>query len=134
MSNELNPIELIKGFLMKCKNLEVWQKSSKICSEIYIYFKECNDYGFKDQITRSSLSVPSNIAEGIERNSDKDTIRFLDISKASIAEVQTQIYIGMKISYVDLKIGNYWINEYDEISKMISGLMKYYKSSLVQSS
>jgi len=119
---------------MKCKNLEVWQKSSKICSEIYLHFKDFNDYGFKDQITRSSLSVPSNIAEGIERNSDKDTLRFLDIAKASIAEVQTQIYIGMKISYIDLKIGNCWINEYDEISKMISALMRYYKSSIVQSS
>jgi len=113
---------------MKCKDLEVWQKSSKICSEIYIYFKTCNDYSFKDQITRSSLSVPSNISEGIERSSDKDTLRFLDISKASIAEVQTQIYIGMKINYIDLKMGNLWINEYDEISKMISGLIKYYRN------
>jgi len=113
---------------LKCKNLEVWQKSSKICSEVYLYFKDFCDFGFKDQITRSSLSVPSNIAEGIERESDKDTIRFLDFSKSSIAEVQTQIYIGMKIEYIDSNTGNRWIKEYDEISKMLSGLMRTIKN------
>ena len=108
---------------MKCKNLEIWKRSSRICSEVYIYLKPCKDFGFKDQLTRSALSVPSNIAEGVEKISDKDTIRFLDIARGSIAEVQTQIYIGMKIEYVDNKTGTLWINEYDEISKMITSFI-----------
>jgi four helix bundle protein len=101
--------------------LEVWQKSSKICSEVYLYFRDFCDFGFKDQITRSALSIPS--------NSDKDIIRFLDIARASLAEVQTQIYIGMKIEYIDFDIGNKWIKEYDEISKMLSGLIRTIKNS-----
>jgi len=108
---------------MKCKNLDIWKRSSKICSDIYIYFKDCRDYGFKDQLTRASLSVASNIAEGVEKSSDKDTIRFLDIARGSIAEVQTQIYIGIKIEYIDKQIGIEWINEYEEISKMITAFI-----------
>ena len=112
---------------MKCKNLGIWKRSSKICSDIYIYFSDFKDYGFKDQITRASLSIASNIAEGIEKNSDKDTIRFLDIARGSVAEVQTQIYIGMNIKYIDKTTGMNWINEYEEISKMITSLIKTIK-------
>ena len=115
---------------MKCKNLDIWKRSSKICSEIYLYFKECKDYGFKDQITRSALSIPSNIAEGVEKISDKDTMKFLDIARGSIAEVQTQIYIGIKIEYIENKIGLEWIDEYEEISKMITSFINYMKKGL----
>jgi len=78
---------------MKCKNLDVWKRACAISAEIYIHFRSSQDYGFKDQVTRSGLSVASNIAEGIERYSDKETIRFLDIARASAAELQTQIYL-----------------------------------------
>ena len=73
---------------MKCEKLDVWKKASQVCVNIYKSFQSCKDYGFKDQITRSALSVPSNIAEGIERFSDREKIRFLDIAKGSIAAVQ----------------------------------------------
>ena len=115
---------------MKAKNLDIWKRSSKICSDIYIYFKDCKDYGFKDQITRSSLSIPSNIAEGIEKISDKETIKFLDIARGSLSEVWTQIYIGMKIDYIENKIGKDWISEYDEIGKMLSSLIGRIKKEL----
>ena len=110
--------------------MDIWKRASKIRSEIYLYFKECKDYGFKDQITRSALSVPSNIAEGVEKTSDKDTIKFLDIARGSIAEIQTQIYIGMKIEYIDTKSGNSWINEYEEISKMITSFISILRKGL----
>ncbi len=90
---------------MKCESLDVWKRTSRLSADIYLYFKEFNDYGFKDQITRSSLSVASNIAEGVERYSDKETIRFLDIARASCAELMTQIYIGIKIGYIEKEIG-----------------------------
>lgn len=109
---------------MNCKNLDVWKRSAALSSEIYLHLADLKDYGFKDQLTRSGLSIPSNIAEGLERLSDKEKIRFLDISRASLAEAQTQIYIGMKIDYIDKTIGNKWIKELEEIGKMITGLMK----------
>ena len=109
---------------MKCQNLDVWKRAAALNADIYIQLKSLKDYGFKDQLTRSSLSVPSNIAEGIERVSEQEKIRFLDIVRASIAEAKTQIYIGMKIEYIPRKIGNLWIKEYEELGKMITSLMQ----------
>jgi len=62
---------------MGFEQLEVWKRSSKLCTDIYKHFKNGKDYGFKDQITRSALSIPSNIAEGEERESLKENLRFL---------------------------------------------------------
>ncbi len=100
----------------------------KISVEIYKYFANFKDYGFKDQITRGSLSIASNIAEGIERISDKDTMRFLDIARASSAELMTQIYIGIEIGYIEKDTGLKWIKETEIIAKMISSLIKSIKT------
>ena len=109
---------------MKCKNLDVWKRSCKISVEIYKYFISLQDYGFKDQITRSSLSIASNIAEGMEKDSNKDKIRFLNISQGSISELITQIYIGIEINYIDRKIGLSWIYELEQLLKMLSMLKR----------
>jgi len=112
---------------MKCENLDVWKRSASLSSELYLYFRESKDYGFKDQITRSGLSIPSNIAEGIERESDKESLHFLDIAQGSCAELKTQIYIGMKIDYIDRENGKKWIEEIAAINRMIGGLKKSIK-------
>ena len=114
---------------MKCEKLDVWKKSAALSAEIYLYFRDFKDYGFKDQITRSGLSIPSNIAEGIERVSDKESYRFLDIAQGSAAELKTQIYIGMKIDYIEKDQGFRWIDELENIGKMIVGLKKRYLSN-----
>ena len=108
---------------MKCRSLEVWKRAAALSSNIYRELSGLQDYGFKDQLTRSGLSVPSNIAEGMERISEKEKVRFLDIARGSIAEAQTQIYIGMKIEYINTEIGNNWIREFEEIGKMVTGLI-----------
>jgi four helix bundle protein len=113
---------------MKCENLDVWKKSCRLSVEIYKYFRDCKDYGFKDQITRSSLSIPSNIAEGMEKNYQKEKLRFFEISKGSVAELITQIYIGIEIDYIKKSIGLDWIERLNEISKMINGLGKYHRN------
>ena len=115
---------------MKCENLDVWKKSCKITVEIYKYFKDCKDFGFKDQITRASLSIPSNIAEGMEKSYQKEKIRYFEISKGSIAELITQIYIGIEIDYIEKEVGLDWIGKLDEISKMVVGLSKYHKNRI----
>ena len=81
---------------MAFEDLDVWKRSASLSTEIYIELKQLKDFGFKDQITRSGLSIPSNIAEGIDRNSDKETINFLSYAKGSCAELRTQIYIGIR--------------------------------------
>ena len=113
---------------MKCESLDVWKFSCRISVEIYKYFREFKDYGFKDQITRSSLSVASNIAEGVEKSYNKEKIRYLEIAKGSAAELITQIYIGIEIEYINKDIGLDWIKRLNEISKMITGLSKYHKN------
>lgn len=109
---------------MAFEDLEVWKRSAGLSAEVYNELCELKDFGFKDQITRSGLSIPSNIAEGIDRNSDKETINFLSYAKGSCAELRTQVYIGMKIGYIKKNIGNNWIKETKEISAMLVGLTK----------
>lgn len=115
---------------MRFEDLDVWKRSARLCSEIYKHFAQSRDYGFKDQITRSSLSVPSNIAEGFERKTGKEFIHFLSYAKGSSGELRTQIYIGIDIGYIEKENGEIWLNEAEQISKMLSGLMKAEKWKL----
>ena len=106
------------------EDLVVWKRSARLSSDVYKELRELKDFGFKDQITRSSLSVPSNIAEGYERKSIKGLINFLSIAKGSCGELRAQIYIGIDIGYIKPEIGQLWIEETRQISMMLSGLMK----------
>ena len=112
---------------MKFEDIEVWKRSARLSADLYKYFSSCKDFGFKDQITRAGLSVPSNIAEGAERSSDKEFSRFLQYSKGSCGELRTQIYIGIEIGYIEPEIGKEWIKETQEISAMIVGFIKKLK-------
>jgi four helix bundle protein len=109
---------------MNFENLEVWKRSCELSVDVYRSMKDLRDFGFKDQITRSALSVPSNVAEGMVKPTDKDKVRFLHIANGSCAELRTQIYIGMKISYNVEKSGRTWIKETKEISAMLNGLIE----------
>lgn len=112
---------------MAFEDLDVWKRSAGLSADIYKMLKDLKDYGFKDQMTRSGLSIPSNIAEGMERRSDKERVNFLSYAKGSCGELRTQIYIGMKIGYVPKDKGNHWVAETKEISAMIIGLMNSIK-------
>lgn len=111
---------------MRCERLDVWKRSCRSSVDVYKYFASCTDYGFKDQITRSSLSIGSNIAEGLEKESDKDKIRFINIAQGSCAELITQTYIGIEIEYIEKSIGMSWVKELNEILKMLNALKKSY--------
>ena len=106
------------------ENLEVWQKSVDLSARVYELMRDCRDYGFKDQICRASVSVPSNIAEGLERNSKKETVHFLHISKGSCAEVRTQLLIASKISYITGADFDMLKSDAESISRMLHGLIK----------
>ena len=112
---------------MYFEKLEVWRRSVQLSADIYKALYALRDFGFKDQITRSGLSVPSNIAEGMTRGTSRDKTRFLLIAKGSYSELRTQTYIGLEIGYIEPKCGNYWIRETKEIAAMLSGLMNKLK-------
>ena len=107
----------------KFEDLIVWQKSYYLLKEIYRELKVCRDFGFKYQITRSSLSVPSNIAEGYERGSNREFIRFLQIAKGSCGELRTQLYAAVDIGYLNKEKGDQLVKESLEISYMLNALI-----------
>lgn len=115
---------------MKFEDMEIWKRSARLSADLYKAFADCRDYGFRDQITRSGLSVPSNIAEGSERSSKKDFIRFLQYAKGSCGELRTQIYIGIDIGYIEKSQGNTWINETRELSAMLVSFTNSIKKQL----
>ena len=113
---------------MKCEKLDVWKASARLSADVYKSLKMCNDFGFKDQITRSCLSIPSNIAEGMEKESAKEQMRFIEIAKGSAAEFATQVYIGMDIDYIEKRDAKAWLDKSDHILAMLSNLKKTIKN------
>ncbi len=109
------------------ERLEVWKRSSRLCVDIYKNFDKCTNYGFKDQISRAALSIPSNIAEGYERDFPKERIRFLRIAKGSCGELWTQLNIGIAAGFIEKAPGMALAQEAVELSKMLQGLIKHYQ-------
>ena len=113
---------------MNFEDLEVWKRAARLSSNLYKNLKDLRDYGFRDQITRAGLSIPSNIAEGFERESNRECVRFLLYAKGSCGELRTQIYIGIDIGYIPKEAGLLWIKETKEVSAMLGGLIKTRKT------
>ena len=112
----------------KFEDIKAWQKARELSKEIYLLTNKgdfSKDYSLKDQVRRCSVSVSSNIAEGFERQSDKEFSRFLYIAKGSCGELRSQIYIALDINYINEEQAQEIQNKAIEISKMISGLIKY---------
>ena len=109
---------------MRFEDLEVWKRSARLNADLYKSLADLKDYGFKGPITRAGLSIPSNIAEGNERESPKEFANFLDYAKGSAGELRTQIYTGMEIGDIGWEQGAQWIQEAESLSKMLYVLMK----------
>ena len=112
------------------EELEVWRRSKSLAVHIYLLLADCRDYGFKDQVCRAAVSVPSNIAEGYERNSKKEFSNFLRIARGSCAEVRTQLEIGREIGYVPEEKAAELLDEYLQISMMVQGLINHCRKTL----
>jgi four helix bundle protein len=114
------------------RELIVWQKAMQLVTQIY---KNTEDlpkeelYGLISQIRRSSISIPSNIAEGYGRNSTNDYIRFLQISRGSLYELQTQLEICLNLNYLNQISFNDIYEQSREIERMLSSLINKLNSS-----
>lgn len=123
--------------MAKLKSFEeiiAWQKARELNAEIYRITNTNNqfskDYGLRDQMRRCSISVSSNIAEGFERETTKEFIRFLFIAKASAGEFRSQLYLASDLGYIsqlEFESLNVKIND---ISKLLSGFIKYLHGTL----
>jgi len=109
------------------EDLKIWRDSRVFVNRIYDLSKSIKDYGFNDQIQRASVSVMNNIAEGFERNSDKEFYRFLDIAKSSCVEVRSMIYLATDLGYISRKDSDDLISSAKILSGSIFNLMKYLK-------
>ena len=109
--------------IKKFEDLEIWKRSKQLTIDIFLIMNKSKEYGFKDQITRAALSIPSNIAEGYERGSAKEYIRYLNIARGSCGEVRTQLDIFTEIGIINKNKGEELIKETREISAKISSLI-----------
>jgi four helix bundle protein len=105
------------------EDLEVWQRGCRLAVDVFETFANCRNFTMQDQVQRSALSIPCNVAEGYERNSNKEFIRFLNISKGSGGELRT-LYISRKLDFVTKADFNRLVRESKEISKMLHGLSR----------
>ena len=105
------------------EGLAVWQRAKKLAVEVCKASSQCKDWGFRDQIMRSAVSVPSNIAEGSERSGAKEFMLFAGYAKGSLGELRTQIMIGNDLDYFEESQSEAWISESRELSKMLHGLI-----------
>ena len=114
------------------KNLKVWDKSIDLVAEVYHvteFFPAAEQYGLVSQIRRCGVSIPSNIAEGAGRQTEKDFNHFLNISKGSSNELETQLIISKRLGFIkeeDFQSCLKWI---EEVQKMIAGLQKSLKAN-----
>jgi four helix bundle protein len=113
------------------EELEVWKLAMDLCTEIYLitnFDAFSKDFGLKDQIRRSSVSVPSNISEGYERDSKNQFIYFLTIAKGSCGELKTQLMIARNLNYIDEKTYVKLADKSTITGKQLGGFINYLKA------
>lgn len=106
------------------EDLDVWKRATRLLIDVYKSLVGCRDLALRDQMTRAAVSIASNIAEGAERSSTRDFIRFLNFAKGSAAELRTQVYIAHEIGAIPSEARNALITELKRISAMLHALVK----------
>jgi four helix bundle protein len=104
------------------KELRVWQEGKQLAIEVYKITGNARfskDYGLRDQVQRAAVSIASNIAEGYERNSHKDFVRYLLIAKGSLSELRTQMEIALEIGHIDENV----FEQIEDRCKKITGTL-----------
>lgn len=103
----------------KFEDLDTWQKAMRLTADIHELLRECRQYSLRDQIQRAAVSVPSNIAEGFERQTSKEYIQYLFISKGSAGELRTQVYLVIELEMLDKNTGKELIDRCRKASSML---------------
>jgi four helix bundle protein len=113
------------------KDLNVWKKAMDLAAQVYSLtakFPKEELYGLTSQIRRSAVSIPSNIAEGAARHSRKEFIQFLHIASGSVAELETQLLLAIRIGLLS---GDHIISHVEEVRKLLLGLLRSLKMKLI---
>ena len=111
-------------------DLEVWSEARKLVSMVYLASKDFPKeeiFGITSQIRRCAISIPSNIAEGCGRQSSKETIHFLHVSRGSLFELETQLYLSSDQQYITTEELNSLLKLIVGCKKLLNGFINYYK-------
>jgi four helix bundle protein len=110
------------------RNLLVWQRARRLAVDVCRAtsgpaFRR--EWGFRDQMRRAAISVPSNVAEGNERGSDRDAARFFFYARGSLAELSTQADVACEIGLLEQTQADEWMYECDELARMLAALIRH---------
>lgn len=114
--------------IKRFEEMEVWQHAMQLCSLIYEMSASGNlnkDYSLRDQLRKSAISVPSNIAEGYERDSKRQMIYFLVIAKGSCGELRTQLHLAKNLGYIEEVTYENLLEKCESVSKQLKGFINY---------
>ena len=114
------------------EDIKAWQEARALTKQIYLLTNSgsiARDFGLRDQLRRSAVSVLSNIAEGFERGGDKEFIQFLYIAKGSCGELRAQLYVAYDVGYLSQQDWQQLNEPSQQLSRMLSGLIHYLKNS-----
>jgi four helix bundle protein len=111
------------------EDIEAWKESRCLVKDIYGYFSNSKDFGFRDQIQRSAISVMSNISEGFDRGSNKEFIQFLVIARGSVSEVKSLSYAALDIGYIDEDTFKKISERCAVLKNLLNGFIRYLKNS-----
>jgi four helix bundle protein len=120
------------GTITRFEDIEAWQKARELTKEIYSVSGQgpfSKDFGLREQMRRAAVSVMSNIAEGFERGGDREFGQFLAQARGSSAELRAQLYAALDQGYLDQATFERLTELAIEINRMVTGLMKYLRSS-----
>ena len=110
--------------IQKFEDIIAWQKAQDHAVLVYNYFKEIRDFNFKNQICKAAVSISNNIAEGFDRQSNKELSRFLYIALGSASEVKSMAYLAFRLQYIQVNEKNKILDQCSEVSRLIQGFIK----------
>lgn len=116
---------------MEYIELEIWKESRKLTNTVYETtkgFPKEELFALTNQIRRCAISIPSNIAEGCGRQTSKETIHFLHISRGSLYELETQFYLALDQQYINENEFKIILEQIQTCKKLINGFINYYKN------
>ncbi len=106
------------------EDLNVWKESMRLAVDVLAIMKGSREFALRDQMTRCAISVPSNIAEGYERRSNREFIRFLRIASGSNGELRTQLYLAKAMNHIESHRANEFIDRTKKVSAQLINLIK----------
>lgn len=116
------------------KSLNVWKESRKLVKMVYeltANFRDSEKFGLTTQMRRCAVSIASNIAEGIGRNSKKETKQFFYVAKGSVYELETQLYLVEDLKFANPSQVETILNQLIEVRKLIIGFIKYLEKETI---